>query len=580
VLDGLTTRTTRRLTYRPTGTCLVRRETLDTRAGGGLCAPATTAVSGGCGFPRVAKLTENLASFYHSLGRDALSGRQKRAWLRRGRRAYGEPIAYVDSPAASVDALVTHRDRRSSIVVMTGASRVSLAKELEHFLIRIPDVLLATVLASATAVWFWCRRAGRKDTDPGHRTLLVFNTFYSLHRLRQRKATHLISSRDLDGYFHHVWSVHALIGASPDESEANAFGRPTSTRLSDRHTVIEASIGRFRAVRTLRNFNFILSQVALLRHLARIDQQRHLGIVRGDDPQFNGMWAFILARLCDIPFEVRVNGNQDAIYDSVGALAFPKIFRRRWIEKGVERFTLSRADIVGVASEDNEGFALKNGARPDRLARITNARLIDPVHFSDPRDRAAVNGGLSHLDGRPFVMCVSRLEPVKHPQDVVDALAKARERLPQLAGVIAGEGSMRDELEAFRQKLGLQNDLLLVGDRDQEWLAGMLCKAAVVASPLTGLALVEAGLSATPIVAYETEWHSEILSHGETGLLVPYRDTAAMAAAICELVANPEMAQAMGHKARAVMLDWTDPRPAAEQERELMERLFAMARDD
>ena len=54
----------------------------------------------------------------------------------------------------------------------------------------------------------------------------------------------------------------------------------------------------------------------------------------------------------------------------------------------------------------------------------------------------------------------------------------------------------------------------------------------------------------TPVVAFDVGGVSEWLKDGENGLLVPERDTAAMAHALDRLIGNPDESKAMGNRAR------------------------------
>jgi glycosyltransferase involved in cell wall biosynthesis len=439
--------------------------------------------------------------------------------------------------------------------------------------ISAADLLLAGTFAVAALVMLAMRSMGaaaaRKSLP---RTLLYFNSAYSLHRLRERRAEHTVTYRDLNGFFDHVWTVHPMVGADPDEPPENSLGPPKATRISERHTFVEATVGRFQWLTWLPRLNFVLSQVALLQKVHRRCRRGEIGIVRAADPYYNGLLALLLSRLYRLPLEVRIVANFDLAYE-IGRLAYPRLLRWRWLEQRVARFTLSRADVVVTGSDDNDEFAVRNGARRSSLGRLGNWSMIDPVHLLEPDARPSVAPDLP-FDERPSVISVGRLELVKHPEDVVRALAEARREAPDLFGVIVGDGSMRRDLERLRDELDLEEHLFLVGERDQHWLAGVLSRADVVAAPMAGLALVEAGLSGTPIVAYDIEWHSEILTQGESALIVPYRDTAQMARAICDLITDRSLARSIGRRGREIMLERMDPKSLVEQERAQAERLF------
>jgi phosphatidylinositol alpha-1,6-mannosyltransferase len=69
-----------------------------------------------------------------------------------------------------------------------------------------------------------------------------------------------------------------------------------------------------------------------------------------------------------------------------------------------------------------------------------------------------------------------------------------------------------------------------------------------------GYTLIEAGLSGTPIVTYDYDFHGEIIRDGETGYLAPLRDVAALADRVCQLLADPSSARAMGLRLRQQLL--------------------------
>jgi alpha-maltose-1-phosphate synthase len=86
-------------------------------------------------------------------------------------------------------------------------------------------------------------------------------------------------------------------------------------------------------------------------------------------------------------------------------------------------------------------------------------------------------------------------------------------------------------------------------------LARLYARAAVLALPTLreafGIALVEAMRFALPVVASRVEAIPEIVSHGETGLLVPPSDPAALARALGEILGDPVRARLLGAAGRA-----------------------------
>ncbi|MGH9265388.1 MAG: glycosyltransferase [Acidimicrobiales bacterium] len=409
--------------------------------------------------------------------------------------------------------------------------------------------------------------------------LLSLDTGYSLALIRARRLESVFRSRDLDGFFEHVWDVHPIVGASPEHDPSTAVGRPAAAPLIPGHTMVEGRVGRFAALSRVPLLNLALAQAQLLVHLLRLIRRERVSLVNANDPLYTGLLGLALARANRIPLMITVVANHDIAYAEQGLLAYPRLFRRRSIEKKVERFVFSRADLVAVGSEDNRGFAVSNGARPERIAFFRYGDLVDPVHWVDPAERPSVRDELG-LGDRPFLITVSRFEPIKHTADTLTVLAAARGRVPALAAVVVGDGVLRPRLEAQARQLGIEDAVVFAGIRDQAWIARALSSADVVVSAVTGRALVEASLSGTPIVAYDFEWQSEFVLDGETGFVVPHRDTDAMAAAACRLLEDPALAARLAAAARARTSELWDPAANRAERRARLAELIGVPAGD
>lgn len=393
------------------------------------------------------------------------------------------------------------------------------------------------------------------------------DTGYSWETIRALGIEHYVTCRDLDGFFSHVWTVHPGIGANPLHSPESSVGLPTTTELHPRHTLIEGKVAQFRCLEFVPRLNFAVAQVILIFQLRTLIRRQRVSIIRTADPFYTGILGVLLTIANKVPLVVCINANHDHLYEATGKVAYPRLFPSRKLEKRVAKFVLQRADLTAAGNEDNRRCGIANGADDDKSTLFRCGTWVDPIHFEvEPGRRPSVRSELG-LGVRPVMIIVGRLEPLKHPTDVLDVLARSKLSQPDLAAVFVGDGTMRTELQTSAAAMGLTDDVRFVGNRDQEWIANALTSATVVLSPLTGRALVEACLSGTPVVAYDIEWHSELVSTGETGILVPYRSTEEMADAVCRLVRDPSAAATMGEKARAVTLEVMDPTRLKDHER-------------
>ena len=406
--------------------------------------------------------------------------------------------------------------------------------------------------------------------------LLVLDSSFCMEAIRQRGLEDSVTCRDLRGFFSHVWSVHPFASLVAVDHRTAKYGKPDWHALTEIHTFIDGKMGRFRFLSGLPPLNFLISQAGILAMLAGLVRREGISVIRAGDPLYLGLLGWALARLCRIPFVVRVGGNHDKVYASTRRPVQPRLFGSRRVEKIVERFVLSRADLVAGANEDNLNFALANGATPARSTLFRYGNLIDRRHFLPPAERGDAGQMLAEASVAPgrFLLYVGRLESVKHPEDVVRVLADVRRRGHDVKALLVGDGSLRSSLMEIAREHGVESQVVLAGNRNQEWLSKVIPVAGVVVSPHTGRALSEAALGAAPIVAYDVDWQAEVVKTGQTGELVPYKDWKGLADGAVRMLSDTAYAFRMGETARKQVLQMMSPEALDSHEREQYAKLL------
>lgn len=134
----------------------------------------------------------------------------------------------------------------------------------------------------------------------------------------------------------------------------------------------------------------------------------------------------------------------------------------------------------------------------------------------------------------PVILGVGRLIPQKDFQTLLQAFALLREK-KDIRLVILGEGRQRTELTALARKLGIANDVDMLGFVDNPYQYMSRASVFALTSQYEGLpgALIQALACGCPVVSTDCPGGSaEILEHGEFGRLVPIKDPGALAAAL------------------------------------------------
>ena len=391
------------------------------------------------------------------------------------------------------------------------------------------------------------------------RGILVLDMSYTLAMFRERQMVHALESRDAGGFFDIVISVHPLAGLF--ESGDDRYGLPRVTPLGKGQTFIEGKIGRFRWPMVLAPLNFLLAQAGLIRLLRQTARDAQIKVIRVGDPYYLGLMGWLLARLLAVPLAIRVPFRYDEIRKLTGRAAMPRLFRFGWIEERIERFVFPRCDLIAGANEDNMRYALEKGGRSSVATVFRYGNLLHADHWIEPeaRDNADTDLESLALTGHRFVATVARLEPMKRVEDVVRVVAELFRRGTMVRSLIIGDGTLRPQLVDMARSLGVEHLVVFAGNRNQEWIARVLPRASVIVSPHMGRALVEAGLSGVPIVAFDYDWQREVVVDGETGFLVPNGDWLTMAERTEELLRDPDTARRMGSQVREKVAAMMDP---------------------
>jgi glycosyltransferase involved in cell wall biosynthesis len=225
------------------------------------------------------------------------------------------------------------------------------------------------------------------------------------------------------------------------------------------------------------------------------------------------------------------------------------------MQRRVQRMSCRLADCILVNAEAVRERLVASGYPRQKIRVIRNG--IDLSRFEGVRS-GALREELGLPPGAPVVGVVSRVNPLKGLDYFLEAAAVVARRFPDARFLVVGDdpchqnGGYRAELELLAQRLGLGGRVLFTGLRRD--VPAVLSELAVSVLPSLseGLSnvLLESMAVGAPVVATRVGGAAEAVEDGRSGLLVPPRDSAALAAAIGRVLADPELAAGLGQAAR------------------------------
>ncbi len=244
------------------------------------------------------------------------------------------------------------------------------------------------------------------------------------------------------------------------------------------------------------------------------------------------LWTGITCRILKIPYFVSERTPPDYTIHQFNSFL-------KWVSFKIYSGSKS---IVIPASRMREGFKKsKSFGRLNNFTTINNP--VSQFKQSDPMP----------VHGRKFILAVGRLDPLKAYEQLIEAFYLLQPLNVDL--LISGEGPERDSLQRKINSLGLSEKIKLIGFKRNIQDYYRQAEVFVLCSKNEGYpnALVEAMSFGCACVATDCEFGpSEIIRHGESGLLVEVGDAWQLARAILKVLKDPALRQKLCENARRI----------------------------
>ncbi len=236
------------------------------------------------------------------------------------------------------------------------------------------------------------------------------------------------------------------------------------------------------------------------------------------------------------------------------ALAKPPLVASRRVDFHLRGTSLSRwkyrqVDCFICASTAIRSMLIADGVPEMRAVVIHEGVDIDHIDAAPPANLHE-DLFLPHL--APIVGNVAALVPHKGQRHLIEAALRVLPQVPDARFVIAGEGELRATLEHQIREHRLEKHVLLAGFRPDVLSVHKAFDIFVMSSLTEGLgtSLIDAMACGKPIVATTAGGIPEVVTDGETGILVPPRDPARMAEAIAALLKDEPLRRRLGEAGR------------------------------
>jgi glycosyltransferase involved in cell wall biosynthesis len=262
------------------------------------------------------------------------------------------------------------------------------------------------------------------------------------------------------------------------------------------------------------------------------------------DAVSTGVPAWMAAFLARKPFYLRVAGDyaweqgtqRFGITETLDEfvertkLPFPVMVLR-----ALQTFIAKRARKIVVPSEYLKRILCSGGLDPKRIAVVYNAPPVfsDDSHLTKPEQIPS-----------PYVVTVCRLVPWKGVDGIIRAIHILKAKGSPLSVVVVGSGEQEESLRALAEELDVTDRVIFTGALGHGTAPAYVkyAEALVLNTRYEGFShvILEGFALGVPVLTTPVGGNTEQVVDGESGLLFPFNDAAAIAACI-ERIADKQL---------------------------------------
>jgi len=362
--------------------------------------------------------------------------------------------------------------------------------------------------------------------------------------LKKKGVVDMIKERDEGVFFDKVITLHPFTRSNKEINLSNnnkiiEYGWKTDIDFLDKLFITK-----------------ILGTIGILFKLAFIFpfviKKEKIDIIRATDPYYMGLLGLYYSKIFKIPVVVSIHSDYDKRFILDGSKGSFTIFGSRNLAKKLEKFVYKNVDKIlpireymrlNIISE----FKIDEG-KVEVFPHGVNFKEFDEVEFIDIYEKFGIDRSKKIIS---FIGRLSKENYIYHLIDIARKLKKLREDFVLL---IVGGGNEYENVKNIVVEQYLDNVIYFTGFQNKEIVVNVRKQNYLALTLMGGFSLIEACAGARPVIAYDIEWHYELVKNNETGFLIEENNIDEVVKKIIYLLDNPSIAEKLGKNARELAL--------------------------
>ncbi len=279
-----------------------------------------------------------------------------------------------------------------------------------------------------------------------------------------------------------------------------------------------------------------------LNRLLRLLKEKRINVLMVHD--FNGFIIGGISRLFGVKIPILATYHSPYL---------PPTYWRRYIS-----FLVNEYSIFFLKYIANQIITVSNIYRNELIKRGVNQKKIDTIHngirnnLSIQHDKSIYSNRVGFSNRDLIFGTTSRLHPIKGLKYLIEAVPKVLNDFQDIQFVIFGTGPLEDSLKQQCALLGIKNRLHFLGFRNNisTWLMGLDGFILPSLAEAHSIGLLEAMRANLPIICTPVGDNLETIEPNVNALVVPEKNSDALAQAILTLAKNPKLRKTLGNSAK------------------------------
>lgn len=227
------------------------------------------------------------------------------------------------------------------------------------------------------------------------------------------------------------------------------------------------------------------------------------------------------------------------------------IFKNNKYKKNIEKIINFSEKTIVVSKKLKKIGEKYLEINKDKIIVVSNGINRDDIYTEK-------NKNVQDYKGKKVILSVSHLIKTKGIDLNIKAIAKLKQKYPNIIYLIIGEGEEKKKLKKIVSELNLQDRAIFVGEVSHYKVMEYMASCDIFSLPSWnegfGVVYLEAMAQGKPVIGCQGEGIEDFVEHGKTGLLIKPKDVDSLVKAMDFLLSHPSEAKDIGKRAQELVL--------------------------